>query len=157
MHWTKNNWNYLMSNTTVSFFIFHSGLVRKLLEVKSFVVHRGPSPIQVHNYTNLFINTIWIKLIYFSWLAFGISQFRADFGNQWGGAYYGGHVYDGYGCALPPPHDPTMYPTAYRAYPMYGSHQQEVSWPTPHLFMAAIKNKWTNLSKLPPKNGIHQQ
>ncbi|KAL5558591.1 hypothetical protein UlMin_034802 [Ulmus minor] len=57
-------------------------------------------------------------------------QFRGDFGNQWGGTYYGGPVYDGYGYALPPPHDPTMYAAAaaaYGAYPVYGSHQQQVS------------------------------
>ncbi|XP_057974178.1 polyadenylate-binding protein RBP47-like [Malania oleifera] len=57
-------------------------------------------------------------------------QLRADFGNQWSGAYYGGQVYDGYGYALAPPHDPTMYaatPMTYGAYPMYGNHQQQVS------------------------------
>ncbi|XWS21149.1 hypothetical protein CRYUN_Cryun30bG0030700 [Craigia yunnanensis] len=58
-------------------------------------------------------------------------QFRADYGNQWGGAYYGGQVYDGYGYALPSPHDPGMYAAAaaaaYGAYPIYGSHQQQVS------------------------------
>ncbi|XP_031273470.1 polyadenylate-binding protein RBP47-like [Pistacia vera] len=57
-------------------------------------------------------------------------QFRGDYGNQWGGAYYGGQVYDGYGYALPPPHDPSMYAAAapgYGAYPVYGSHQQQVS------------------------------
>ncbi|WCJ35378.1 RNA-binding protein 47C [Euphorbia peplus] len=54
-------------------------------------------------------------------------QFRSEFGNQWGGAYYGGQVYDGYGYAMPPPHDPTMYAAAYGAYPVYGNHQQQVS------------------------------
>uniref|UniRef100_A0A2C9VZJ3 RRM domain-containing protein n=1 Tax=Manihot esculenta TaxID=3983 RepID=A0A2C9VZJ3_MANES len=57
-------------------------------------------------------------------------QFRSDFGNQWSGAYYGGQVYDGYGYALPPPHDPSLYAAtaaAYAAYPVYGSHQQQVS------------------------------
>ncbi|KAJ4840820.1 Polyadenylate-binding protein rbp47c [Turnera subulata] len=57
-------------------------------------------------------------------------QFRADFGNQWGGPYYGAQLYDGYGYALPPPHDPGMYAAAaaaYGAYPVYGSHQQQVS------------------------------
>uniref|UniRef100_A0A2P2LNB7 Uncharacterized protein MANES_18G033900 n=2 Tax=Rhizophora mucronata TaxID=61149 RepID=A0A2P2LNB7_RHIMU len=54
-------------------------------------------------------------------------QFRLDFSNQWGGAYYGGQLYDGYGYALPPPHDPSMYAAAYGAYPVYGSHQQQVS------------------------------
>ncbi|XP_044511519.1 polyadenylate-binding protein RBP47-like [Mangifera indica] len=55
-------------------------------------------------------------------------QYRADYGNQWGGAYYGGQIYDGYGYALPP-HDPSMYAAApaYGAYPVYGSHQQQVS------------------------------
>ncbi|XP_030923645.1 polyadenylate-binding protein RBP47C-like [Quercus lobata] len=54
-------------------------------------------------------------------------QFRADYGNQWSGAYYGGQLYDGYGYALPPPHDPSMYATpfaAYGAYPIYGNQQQ---------------------------------
>ncbi|CAK9317178.1 unnamed protein product [Citrullus colocynthis] len=32
-------------------------------------------------------------------------QFR-DFGNQWNGSYYGGHMYDGYGYGLQPLHDP---------------------------------------------------
>ncbi|XP_027091423.1 polyadenylate-binding protein RBP47 [Coffea arabica] len=57
-------------------------------------------------------------------------QLRAEFGNQWTGAYYGGHFYDGYGYAMPPPHDPGMYAAAaaaYGAYPMYGTHQQQVS------------------------------
>ncbi|KAL9446145.1 hypothetical protein AB3S75_013918 [Citrus x aurantiifolia] len=57
-------------------------------------------------------------------------QFRADYGNQWSGAYYGGQVYDGYGYAIPPPNDPSMYAAAaaaYGAYPVYGSHQQQVS------------------------------
>ncbi|KAK9946564.1 hypothetical protein M0R45_012023 [Rubus argutus] len=57
-------------------------------------------------------------------------QFRMDFGNQWAGAaYYGGPVYDGYGYALPPQHDPSMYAAAaaYGAYPVYGTHQQQVS------------------------------
>ncbi|KAI3460255.1 hypothetical protein Pfo_016918 [Paulownia fortunei] len=57
-------------------------------------------------------------------------QSRADFGNQWTGAYYGPPFFDGYGYALPPPHDPSMYAAAaaaYGAYPMYGTHQQQVS------------------------------
>ncbi|KAL4283497.1 hypothetical protein GQ457_16G014390 [Hibiscus cannabinus] len=57
-------------------------------------------------------------------------QFRADYGNQWGGAYYGGQVYDGYGYAVPPPNGIGMYAaaaTAYGAYPFYGNHQQQVS------------------------------
>ncbi|XP_028802963.1 polyadenylate-binding protein RBP47 isoform X1 [Neltuma alba] len=54
-------------------------------------------------------------------------QFRADFGNHWSGAYYGGPVYDGYGYALPPPHDPRIYAAAYGSYPIYGGHQQQVS------------------------------
>lgn len=54
-------------------------------------------------------------------------QSRAEFGNQWNGAYYGGQVYDGYGYAMSMPHDPTMYGAAYGAYPMYGNHQQQVS------------------------------
>ncbi|GAB2291382.1 Polyadenylate-binding protein rbp47c' [Dionaea muscipula] len=51
-----------------------------------------------------------------------------DFGNQWNGVYYGGHVYDGYGYASPHPHDPGMYAVAaaaaYGAYPVYGDQQQ---------------------------------
>ncbi|KAJ6954981.1 polyadenylate-binding protein RBP47-like [Populus alba x Populus x berolinensis] len=54
-------------------------------------------------------------------------QHRADFSSPWNGAYYGGQVYDGYGYALPPPHDPSTYAAAYGAYPMYGHHQQQVS------------------------------
>ncbi|KAF8029557.1 hypothetical protein BT93_E2086 [Corymbia citriodora subsp. variegata] len=56
-------------------------------------------------------------------------QFRADFGNQWGPVYYGGQVYDGYGYSVPPHYDPSMYTaaTAYAAYPVYGSHQQQVN------------------------------
>ncbi|XP_057505354.1 polyadenylate-binding protein RBP47-like isoform X1 [Actinidia eriantha] len=55
-------------------------------------------------------------------------QQRADFGNSLNGAYYGGQIYDGYGYALPQPHDPSMYAAAaYGAYPVYGTHQQQVS------------------------------
>lgn len=55
-------------------------------------------------------------------------QFRTDFGSPWNSpAYYGGAVYDGYGYALPHPHDPSMYAAAYGAYPIYGGHQQQVS------------------------------
>nr|POE98880.1 polyadenylate-binding protein rbp47c [Quercus suber] len=43
-------------------------------------------------------------------------QFRADYGNQWSGAYYGGQLYDGYGYALPPPHDPSMYAAPFAAF-----------------------------------------
>lgn len=69
-----------------------------------------------------------------------------DFGNQWAGAaYYGGPVYDGYGYALPPQHDPSMYAAAaaYGAYPVYGTHQQQVSWEKkrfPHV-LAATNNQ----------------
>ncbi|GKV30400.1 hypothetical protein SLEP1_g39215 [Rubroshorea leprosula] len=52
--------------------------------------------------------------------------FRADFGNQWGGPYHGEQVFDGYGYALPPPHDPNVYAAvaaAYGPYPLHGSHQ----------------------------------
>ncbi|CAI9267010.1 unnamed protein product [Lactuca saligna] len=52
-------------------------------------------------------------------------QMRNEFGNQWAGAYYGGHMYDGYEYAMTPPHDPGMYAAAYGAYPMYGIHQQQ--------------------------------
>ncbi|PPD74936.1 hypothetical protein GOBAR_DD28135 [Gossypium barbadense] len=54
-------------------------------------------------------------------------QFRADYGNQWGGAYYGGAVYDGYGYAFPPPQNPGIYTAAYGVYPFYGSYQQQVN------------------------------
>ncbi|XP_057720611.1 polyadenylate-binding protein RBP47C-like [Arachis stenosperma] len=55
-------------------------------------------------------------------------QFRMDFGgNHWSGTYYGAPVYDGYGYALPPPHDPSIYAAAYAAYPIYGGHQQQVN------------------------------
>nr|AGV54251.1 RNA binding post-transcriptional regulator csx1 like protein [Phaseolus vulgaris] len=54
-------------------------------------------------------------------------QFRMDFGNPWTGAYYGAPIYDGYGYALPPRHDPSIYAAAYGAYPLYGAHQQQVS------------------------------
>ncbi|CAL0323773.1 unnamed protein product [Lupinus luteus] len=54
-------------------------------------------------------------------------QFRMDFGSPWNEAYYGGPDYDGYGYALPPPHDPRIYGAAYGAYPVYGGHQQQVS------------------------------
>lgn len=57
-------------------------------------------------------------------------QHRADYSNQWSGAaYYGGQMYGGYGYAMPLPYDPpTMYAAAsYGAYPMYGTHQQQVS------------------------------
>ncbi|KAL6982842.1 Polyadenylate-binding protein rbp47c' [Sarracenia purpurea var. burkii] len=64
----------------------------------------------------------------------GKQTLRADFGNPWSaaaaGPYYGGQMYDGYGYALPPPRDPSMYAAAaaaYGAYPMYGTHQQQVS------------------------------
>ncbi|EYU25396.1 hypothetical protein ABFS82_03G046200 [Erythranthe guttata] len=55
-------------------------------------------------------------------------QSRVDYAHQWtGAAYYGGPYFDGYGYALPPPHDPNMYAAAYGAYPFYGTHQQQVS------------------------------
>ncbi|KAG4931658.1 hypothetical protein AAZX31_17G232200 [Glycine max] len=54
-------------------------------------------------------------------------QFRMDFGSPWTGAYYGAPMYDGYGYALPPRHDPSIYAAAYGAYPLYGGHQQQVS------------------------------
>uniref|UniRef100_A0A9I9DD97 RRM domain-containing protein n=1 Tax=Cucumis melo TaxID=3656 RepID=A0A9I9DD97_CUCME len=49
-----------------------------------------------------------------------------EFGNQWNGAYYGGHIYDGYGYGLASPHDPSMYHAAYGAYTVYGNHQQQI-------------------------------
>lgn len=57
-----------------------------------------------------------------------VLQLRTDFGNHWTGAYYG-PFYDGYGYPFPPPHDPAMYAAAaaYGAYPIYGTHQQQVS------------------------------
>ncbi|KAF7829738.1 polyadenylate-binding protein RBP47C-like [Senna tora] len=56
-------------------------------------------------------------------------QSRVDVGSPWNGGYYGGPVYDGYGYALPPHHDPSIYAAAaaYGAYPIYGGHQQQVS------------------------------
>ncbi|KAH7850500.1 hypothetical protein Vadar_033973 [Vaccinium darrowii] len=54
-------------------------------------------------------------------------QMRGDFGSPWNSPYYGGQMYDGYGYGLPPPHSPSMYAAAYGAYPMYGTHQQQVS------------------------------
>ncbi|PIN12812.1 Apoptosis-promoting RNA-binding protein TIA-1/TIAR (RRM superfamily) [Handroanthus impetiginosus] len=54
-------------------------------------------------------------------------QSRADFGHQWTGAYYGGPFFDGYGYAVPSPHNPNMYAAAYGAYPIYGTDQQQVS------------------------------
>ncbi|XAR61854.1 hypothetical protein NMG60_11016388 [Bertholletia excelsa] len=55
-------------------------------------------------------------------------QARVDFGNPWNGAYYGGQMFDSYGYAIPPPHDPNMYAAAaYGFYPMYGTHQQQVN------------------------------
>ncbi|KAH0648155.1 hypothetical protein KY285_033403 [Solanum tuberosum] len=51
---------------------------------------------------------------------------QSDFGNKWTSPYYGGHFYDGYGYAFPPPHDPGMYAAAYRSYPVYGTHRQQV-------------------------------
>lgn len=52
-------------------------------------------------------------------------QSRGDYGNQWNGGYYGGHMYDGYGYAVPHPHDPSMYAAAaYGTYPVYGNQQQ---------------------------------
>lgn len=51
-------------------------------------------------------------------------QLRAEFGSQWSGAYYGGRMYDGYGYAIPHPHDPGMYAAAaYGAYPLYGNQK----------------------------------
>ncbi|KAL6504653.1 Polyadenylate-binding protein rbp47c' [Orobanche hederae] len=56
-------------------------------------------------------------------------QSRADFRNQWTGPYYGPPFFDGYRYAVPPPHDPSMYAAAaaYGAYPIYGTHPQQVS------------------------------
>ncbi|XP_052191323.1 polyadenylate-binding protein RBP47-like [Diospyros lotus] len=58
-------------------------------------------------------------------------QLRAGFSNSWSGAYYGAQIYDGYGYTLPPPpQDPSMYAAAaaaYGAYPIYATHQQQVS------------------------------
>ncbi|XP_073139420.1 polyadenylate-binding protein RBP47-like [Henckelia pumila] len=50
-------------------------------------------------------------------------QSRADYGNQWSGAYYRGPFFDGFGYAA----DPTMYVYGGTPYPMYGAHQQQVS------------------------------
>lgn len=40
--------------------------------------------------------------------------------------YYGGHLYNGYGYAMPP-QDPSMYAAPYGGYSFYGN-QQQVSW-----------------------------
>uniref|UniRef100_A0A2P2LNC1 RNA-binding protein 47 n=1 Tax=Rhizophora mucronata TaxID=61149 RepID=A0A2P2LNC1_RHIMU len=39
-------------------------------------------------------------------------QWRGDHSNQWNGAYFGGQGYNGYGYAMPPNQDPSMYVTA---------------------------------------------
>ncbi|KAL9259938.1 Polyadenylate-binding protein RBP47C-like protein, partial [Drosera capensis] len=53
-----------------------------------------------------------------------------DFGGQWNGAYYGGHMHDGYGYAMPHLYDPNMYAVAavapYGAYPVYVNQQQKL-------------------------------
>ncbi|CAA0819645.1 Polyadenylate-binding protein RBP47C [Striga hermonthica] len=43
-------------------------------------------------------------------------QSRADFGNQWTGAYYGPPFFDGYGYAMP--HNPSVYGAPYTPYPI---------------------------------------
>ena len=55
-----------------------------------------------------------------------VLQPRDKYGNQWVDPYYGGQFYNGYGYMVPQP-DPRMYPAA-PYYPMYGGHQQQVSW-----------------------------
>ncbi|CAL0327054.1 unnamed protein product [Lupinus luteus] len=55
-----------------------------------------------------------------------IKQFRTNFGSPWNGTYYGTPVYDGYGYAMPPTHDPSIYAATYGTYPIYGTHQQQV-------------------------------
>lgn len=72
---------------------------------------------------------ISVHVLSILWLVLFCGQYRADYGNHWSGAYYGGQMYGGYGYALPLPYDPpTMYAAAYGAYPMYGTHQQQVNW-----------------------------
>ncbi|KAJ0604163.1 putative RNA recognition motif domain, nucleotide-binding alpha-beta plait domain superfamily [Helianthus annuus] len=71
--------------------------------------------------------TIGKQTVRLSWGRNPANKQRNEFGNQWGGPYYGGHVFDGYEYAMTPPHDPSMYAAAYGGYPMYGIHQQQVS------------------------------
>ncbi|KAL9264548.1 Polyadenylate-binding protein RBP47C-like protein [Drosera capensis] len=60
-------------------------------------------------------------------------QGKGDFSNQWNGAFYGSHLYDGYDYMMRPFHDPSMYAAmaaaAYSPYPIYGNgsngNQQE--------------------------------
>ncbi|GMH04053.1 hypothetical protein Nepgr_005892 [Nepenthes gracilis] len=53
-------------------------------------------------------------------------QMRRDFSSQRNGAsYYGRHIYDRYGYALPQPHDPSNYAAAaYGPYPTHGDQRQ---------------------------------
>ncbi|GER40886.1 RNA-binding protein [Striga asiatica] len=60
-------------------------------------------------------------------LSWGREKWRADFGHQWTGPFYGPPFFDGYGYTVPPPHDPSLYTAAYGPYPIYGTHQQQVS------------------------------
>ncbi|KAJ6328157.1 hypothetical protein OIU77_009949 [Salix suchowensis] len=87
----------------------------------------GRNPANKQDVTGINVNSFCLKNK--NQYDHGVPAFRADFGSPWNGAYYGGQVYDGYGYALPPPHDPSMYAAAaaYGAYPIYGSHQQQVS------------------------------
>ncbi|PSS19761.1 Polyadenylate-binding protein [Actinidia chinensis var. chinensis] len=74
--------------------------------------------------------TIADQTVRLSWGRNPANKQRADFGNSLSGAYYGGQIYDGFGYAVPQPHDPSMYAAAaaaYGAYPVYGTHQQQVS------------------------------
>ncbi|KAG0480096.1 hypothetical protein HPP92_010694 [Vanilla planifolia] len=53
-------------------------------------------------------------------------QLRLDPKTRWSGGYYDGHIYGGYGYAMPFQH-PGMYASAYGPYSMYG-FQQQVSY-----------------------------
>ncbi|CAA0808021.1 Polyadenylate-binding protein RBP47C [Striga hermonthica] len=54
-------------------------------------------------------------------------SWRSHFGHPWTGAFYGLPFFDSYGYNVPPPHDPSVYTKAYGPYPIYGTHQQQVS------------------------------
>ncbi|KAG5629275.1 hypothetical protein H5410_000992 [Solanum commersonii] len=76
----------------------------------------------------LMLKNVVVLCSYDHWLA-SVSEriSQSDFGNKWTRPYYGGHFCDGYGYAFPSPHDPGTYAAAYGAYPVYGTHRQQVS------------------------------
>ncbi|KAK6118866.1 hypothetical protein DH2020_047386 [Rehmannia glutinosa] len=72
---------------------------------------------------------------------------RADYGNQWTGAYYGPPFFDAYGYALPPPHDPSMYAAAAAAYGAYPMIDGYLYWGN-LLIVAKVKLNRQNMVKL---------